>query len=93
MYPPSEESEESRIARNQAEGKWVFPFFSLLTGLLGIILGAEPTGMVWTGSGAIMITDLLLEKQGISKKRRLAIRIVGGTVICGGIIWYLGHRR
>ncbi len=86
MYPPSEESEEARIARNQAQSKWVFPFIGFFSGLLAIILGARSTGIAWTAGGAMMIVDSLLEKQGVSEKRRFAIRIATVTVILFDIL-------
>ena len=84
MYPPSDEPDSVRIARNQAEfrwfQRWVLPLLFSLPLLIDSLAKHRWWMLaVWVGFLVSWIADLILRKNGASTRLRWCIRIAGPT--------------
>jgi lipopolysaccharide export LptBFGC system permease protein LptF len=83
MYPPSDESDDARVARNQAQARWILPVLWIVWGMAAFFF--SPHGarskVAWVGIGVFSIADLILEKNGARKKKRLSIIIPGLVLV------------
>jgi hypothetical protein len=79
MYPPFDESDSARVARNQAQARWIIPVFCIVWGVVAFFFFPHVAreSVVWAGIGVFSIADLILEKKGVSKKHRLSIMVPG----------------
>ena len=68
MYPPSDEPDEVRIARNQAQARWIAPIAFLAGGLVAVcIRGWRSVGVCYLAAGTIDLACAFLERRSVSK--------------------------
>jgi hypothetical protein len=86
MYPPSDEPEHVRIARNQAQAKWISPAVWLLLGMLKLFFGAAPqSGIIFISFALISVTEIALEKKAVAQKWRICFQVIGFGLL---LIWF-----
>ena len=82
MYPPREAEPESvRVARDQAENRWIAGIF--LAVLTAVVLAALPRwkrGIIWLPVVVINVIRLILEARNASAKTMRWLRIAGSAL-------------
>jgi hypothetical protein len=66
MYPPSDEPDSVRTARNQAQLRWLVPALYLASGLVAVVVAGAPKGwpdlgVSWLAAGVVGLTCAYLE--------------------------------
>ena len=77
MYPPTDEPDSARVARNQAQSRWLVPALYLASGLLALVIAGAPKGgptlgVSWLAIGIVGMTRAYLEHRPLESdvKRR-----------------------
>jgi hypothetical protein len=82
MYPPSDEAEDIRIARNKAQGHYAVLTIQVLLGLLtGMFRHFDALSVIWLGGGLLGLLRLVLVNRGVSRTRQLCSLVVGFAIV------------
>lgn len=92
MYPPTEEPDSVRTARNQAQLRWLVPALYLVSGLLAVILAGVPRGwpglgVSWLAVGVIGLTCAYVEHRNANVKP-IWFRVAAGLMYAAVIVLY-----
>ena len=63
MYPPSDEPDSVRIARNKAQARWAGPILYVGFALIQFISGHTTLGVLWALTGVAHLALLLWKKR------------------------------